>query len=105
VAKTEKTKSKQRSVADVIPPGVDVDNWKDKKEIIGKTLSIRNAEFREGNFGEYCLIEFSDPETDEVFGVRTGAYKVVRKMHFLIKQRLLPIMGTMTQDGDSYDIV
>lgn len=72
-------------------------------ELEGMTITVEEAHFLTGNYGEYVLMVITD-ENGEKKLTRTGAKAVVETMKEVVKAKALPVTGEVVKVGRSWVI-
>jgi hypothetical protein len=92
-----------KKFSDVVPSTTKL-NRKELKEILDEEVTILDADWRQGHFGEYVVLTCHDDESDESFVVMTGASVLIKKLDKYLKLAELPVKATITKVNRYYDI-
>lgn len=75
------------------------------KDIIGTPIIVKDAAFKEMQFGEVAILLFEFPDNEGAdFSVLVGGEVVRRKVKEAKEKNLLPLTGTIVHDEVYYDI-
>ena len=75
------------------------------KDIIGEPIIVKDAAFKEMQYGEVAILLFEYPDNAGAeFSVLVGGEVVRRKVKEAIAKNLLPLTGTIVHDEVYYDI-
>ena len=79
------------------------------KDLIGTQILIKDAAFKEMQYGEVAILLFeyppdAPPELNGDFSVLIGGEVVRKKVKEAIEKKLLPLLGTIVHDAVYYDI-
>ncbi len=75
------------------------------KDIIGVPIIVKDAAFKEMQYGEVAILLFEYPDNEGAdFSVLVGGEVVRRKVKEAIAKNLLPLSGTIVHDEVYYDI-
>ena len=59
----------------------------------GKDIVITSAHFRKGDYGEYAIIIFRMPNSNQLLSTACGGTVICDKLHTLISKKLLPAVA------------
>lgn len=67
-------------------------------EVLGQELTITDVEFREGDYGPYCVFQAND-EVGNVYTVASGSAKVVEALTKAVEAEALPVSARFAKRG------
>lgn len=95
-----------KRMSDVVPSG---NPWPKLEEIdidglLNHDYVLLDAQWRNGKHGQFVYIQLADTDTGAELVTRTGGKVVVDKLHQWQEKGSPPVLVTITQPGDYYDI-
>ena len=72
-------------------------------ELVGCTVTITSADLREGEYGDYMYITYTD-ENGREWATTTGASIVMRKLKIVIESNRFPVVATIGKTSNYYTL-
>lgn len=77
---------------------------KTTEEVVGELVKVTGIQIRDGEFGEYLMIQGFNANTGEEVKISCGGEVVMEKMMFAAKMQAFPLLCKFTKPGRWYDV-
>ena len=74
------------------------------RDILGKSIDIYKIEFLKSSVGEVAIVDAKFSDNQKAFTFGTTAMVLLKKFHYAVDHKGLPLSGTIRFGGKYYDI-